>query len=87
MNKIIEVQDLQRVHLDEGDALVVRVDTVRIPPSSFKKFAEYTKSTLEGVFPKNRVIVIDSNVEMFVVSQDVAKRIETHCGPIEELPE
>lgn len=56
------IQDLARVELKPGDAIVVRTKA-RIRP----EFAQYLKRQLSAVLPGVKVIVMDGEIDLFVL--------------------
>ena len=59
-----QIKDLQRVRLEPGDTLVVRLHS-RQPPEAQKQLGV----ALRAAFPDNKVVVFHSDMDLFVVEQ------------------
>ena len=67
MMQEIKVTDLQRVLLAPGEVLVLRADLKSLQRTSIKPYLEALKNTLDGVFPNNKIVVLDDRIEMVVL--------------------
>lgn len=61
--------DVKRLNLNEGDVLLVRVPRKNMPSTKWVDYANNIKDSLQVFFLTNKVIVIDSEIEILVVTQ------------------
>jgi hypothetical protein len=61
----VQIKDLQRVRLEPGDVLVVRIAN-QISPAELERWT----NRLQAVFSKNQVIAVAGKADFFVVGAD-----------------
>jgi hypothetical protein len=69
VRKSLDIQDLRRVRLAPGDTLLVR-SKERLTQHQLKQFREAVTPMMAQLFPNNKVLVVDSNVELAILSQN-----------------
>jgi len=70
------IETIQRVHLIEGDTIVIRT-----PRKLSSIDAERIRKQVEGLWPKNRVVVLEDGARLDVVSEPkgrISSEIERH---------
>jgi hypothetical protein len=60
----IQISELQRMVLNEGDFLVVRLDMSAMSILARERAATALKDSLKTIFPKNKVLIVDKNIEL-----------------------
>ena len=67
MNQI-DIEDLKRVKLGYGDVLWLRVKVGNINRQQQQMYFESLKAGLQGIFPRNKIVVTTDEVEMSVIT-------------------
>jgi hypothetical protein len=63
----IQISELQRMILSEEDVLVVRLDMSAMTILARERTVSALKDSLKTVFPKNKVLIVDKNIELMSI--------------------
>lgn len=64
-NIVITAQDVQRLHLNDGDVLVLRLPLKHVSSEVMAKLTHQA----ERFFPNNKVMILSEDTDVFVIAK------------------
>lgn len=63
-----DITRISKVSLDPGDVLIVQPDLKNLPASRAQEYADALRTGLSGVFPNNKIVVMDKSIDISIIS-------------------
>lgn len=67
---MVEIKDIQRIALGEGEILWVTMPRGNLPYHLYKKLADNTRTDLEMLFLTTRILITPEGYDFKVISED-----------------
>lgn len=63
----MDIEEVKKLKLEPNDVLYVKLNMKNMPPSKYQEYIVTVKTSLEGIFPNNIILITDETTDISVI--------------------